>query len=213
MSWLDKFKKKRGAEPEPPAPTEEELEIEINQLGAEMGGVIPRLEKGNVDLELVCAKLADLFRDMDRDPVPSETAMAELQGLNLESQRRLAIAVSYLEDPATRKAFSKIAGLMITSQAMGMLQGFAKDHHLLTIEILNESPLRREEFIRHFIALLKCRVANETPSASHDRLERLDYRKLLAAAEKAKTSASERTAYLKKLQEEQERKLGRRSKF
>jgi hypothetical protein len=46
-----------------------------------------------------------------------------------------------------------------------------------------------------------------------DRLERLDYRQLLAAVEAAKLSAEERTAYLRKLQEEQEQKLGRRSKF
>ena len=53
----------------------------------------------------------------------------------------------------------------------------------------------------------------ERAEESHTRLQRLDYRQLLAEAEKAKVSAEQRTAYIRKLQEEQEQKLGRRGKI
>ena len=66
-----------------------------------------------------------------------------------------------------------------------MLMGFAREQDLLTVTLLLESPLRREEFVRHFVARIKGVFYGETPAESEDRLRRLNYRALLAEAEKA----------------------------
>ena len=93
------------------------------------------------------------------------------------------------------------------------LFAFAREHLLLTVSLLHESPLRREEFARHFVAHFGGEFLGETPQDSAVRLRRLDYRTLLGEAEKAKVSAQDRVAHLRRLQEEQEKLLGRRSKF
>jgi hypothetical protein len=72
---------------------------------------------------------------------------------------------------------------------------------------------RREEFVRHFIARIGGKILGEDPADSEDRLRRLDYGTLLEEAERASSSAEDRLAYLKKLQQEQESKLGGRSKI
>jgi Flp pilus assembly protein TadD len=84
---------------------------------------------------------------------------------------------------------------------------------MLTLELLRQSSLRVEEFARHFLARLEAAVASETVAQSRARLQRLDYAQLLAEAERAKVSAEERVAYLRKLQQKQEQLLSRRGKW
>ena len=64
-----------------------------------------------------------------------------------------------------------------------------------------------------FVALLGATVQGETPQDSRRRLERLDYRKLLAQAQEAQKSAEGRVQRLRELQEEQERRRPRRGKW
>jgi hypothetical protein len=87
--------------------------------------------------------------------------------------------------------------------------GLARELPLLTMELLRQSELRIEEFARNFIARLGATVAGETPQQSRDRLHRLDYARLLEEAEQAKVSAEERMEYIRKLQEEQDKKTRR----
>lgn len=208
MSW---FGKSKGQNPDPPkanAPSG----IFLNALGVAMMASLPTMEKAPVDLELLRARLADLSRDMNREPMAPEEFMRQAGALDTESQRRFALAVRGLDDGETRAAFNRIAESSIPD-AMALLFNFGREYNLLTIELLLESPLRREELVRHFIARLGSPVAGESPADSEERLRRLDYRTLLAEAERAKLSAEERLAYLKKLQEQQESRLGRRSKI
>lgn len=83
----------------------------------------------------------------------------------------------------------------------------------LTMELLVESPLRIEEFVRHFLARLGAGVEGETVQAAQARLERLDYRNLLAEAERARESAEERMEVLRKLQEDLEARRMPRGKW
>lgn len=208
MKWFGKPKgAKANPQPPPAAPG-----IYINALGAAMMASLNAMEKSVVDLDLIRARLADFCRDHELQPLEPDEFMRDARSLDVESQKRFALAVAGLDDAATRKAFGRIAQSSAAG-AMSLLLEFAREHNLLTIELIIESPLRREELVRHFIARLGSPVAGETESDAKDRLRRLDYRMLLQEAERAKLSAEERLAYLKKLQEQQESKLGRRSKI
>jgi hypothetical protein len=91
--------------------------------------------------------------------------------------------------------------------------GLARSTPLLTMELLRQGQLRVEEFARHFLARLGAQVAGETAAQSRERLERLDYEGLLAEAERARDSAEGRMDYLRRLQEEQDRRRPRRGKW
>ncbi len=170
------------------------------------------LENAAVDLELLCARLADLCRDQQAEPPDPDQFLREGQSLDAESQRRLALVVRGFDEESTRTAFLR-AGASNPAARVPALFAFTREHSLLTVSLLLESPLRREEFARHLINHLGSGVLGEKPEDSADRLRRLDYRALLAEAERAKVSAQDRVAYLRRLQEEQEKLLGHRSKF
>jgi hypothetical protein len=67
--------------------------------------------------------------------------------------------------------------------------GVARTSPLLTLDVLGRSPLRVEEFARRLLAGLGLAVRGEAARASRERLERLDYGRLLAEAERARRSA------------------------
>lgn len=187
--------------------------IELNALGASMMSSLAFLEKGEVDLELLRARIADFFRDISRDPMDPDEIGQQASELDIESQRRLALVVNGFSDNEARSAFIRKIGPASAVEAVAILVGFARGHELLTVSLLLESPLRREEFVRHFVAQIGGEILGEDPADSAERLRRLDYRKLLEEADRARSSAEDRLAYLKKLQQEQESKLGRRSKI
>ena len=186
--------------------------INLHSLIATMLQVLAGLENATPDLELLRARVADLCRDRQAEPPNPEQFLSDAQALNVESQRRFALAVQGLDEASARAAFLRGRGANPTA-GVSALFAFAREHELLTATLLMESPMRCEEFARNFIVHLGGSVLGENPDESRDRLRRLDYRTLLAEAERAKLSAEGRIAYLRKLQAEQEQKLGRRSKF
>jgi hypothetical protein len=212
MNWFSKLKGSNKNAPRPAA-SEAVSGIYLNALGGAMMASLHALEKAPVDLELLRARLADLCRDLDCEPMDPEEFMRQASALDTDSQRRFALAVAGLDDKPTHAAFTQNLRSASVPQALEMVFDFARKQDLLTVELLIESSLRREEFVRHFISQLGSPVAGETPADSQDRLRRLDYRTLLAEAERAKLSAEDRIAYLKKLQEKQESQLGGRSKI
>jgi hypothetical protein len=187
--------------------------IILNALGSVMMSSLASLEKGDVDLELLRARVADFYRDLSREPMNPDEFIQQAKALDSEAQRRLALATNGLSDGGARAAFTKAIGQAAAAEGVALLTSFARDLDLLTVTLLLESPLRREEFVRHFVARIGGVFHGESPTDSEDLLRRLDYRVLLAEAEKARLSAGDRMAYLKKLQQEQEQKLGRRSKI
>ena len=170
------------------------------------------LENAPVDLELMGARLADVCRDQETEPPDIDQFLRDARELEVESQRRLALIIQGLNEKPAGAAFIRQAAADSSARASSLF-AFAREHALLTVSVLIDSPLRREEFARHLITHLGETVQGEDPEVSRERLRRLDYRTLLADAERAKASAEERVAYLRRLQEEQEQKLGRRSKF
>ena len=210
MRWF--FCKPTAApESQRPAPTPTNVVV-LQSLDATMLHALAGLENAAVDLELLRARLADLCRDQQAEPLDADHFMKQAQSLDAESQRRLALAVRGLEDGMAQRAFTRPGATSPAARVEGLF-AFAREHLLLTVSLLHESPLRREEFARHFVAHFGGEFLGETPQDSADRLRRLDYRTLLGEAEKAKVSAQDRVAHLRRLQEEQEKLLGRRSKF
>ena len=209
MNWF--FKRKSQA---PPAAKPQATANQINFmiLGNHMMMGLPELENGSVDVPLLCARLADFQRDARIQPVEPVTVTTALENLDVDSRKKVSLLVRGLNDVPTRTVFLALNGSNAEKQ-LAFLCSCATDQKLLTIPILLESALRKEEFIRHFIHQLGATVAGETPSESQERLRRLDYGALLAEADQARASAADRVAYLKKLQEEQEQRLGRRGKM
>jgi hypothetical protein len=70
----------------------------------------------------------------------------------------------------------------------------AKASSLVTLELLQGGPLRREELARRLVLGLGGSVAGERLPDSRAALERLDYGRLMAEAERAKRAAAERSA-------------------
>jgi hypothetical protein len=83
----------------------------------------------------------------------------------------------------------------------------------LTLGLLGQSGLRVEELGRRLLAALGACVRGETAQASRNRLERLDYERLLAEAERAKQAAASRLEELRELQDRQEQSRPRRGKW
>jgi hypothetical protein len=96
--------------------------------------------------------------------------------------------------------------------ALGFL-GVAQTTPLLTLDVLARGPLRLEELARRLLAGLGLGVRGEAAQASRERLERLDYGRLLAEAERAREAAAGRMEKLHKLQDEQEHNRARRGKW
>jgi hypothetical protein len=190
------------------------VEIELPGVQDRLAEAVPRLEGKEVEPDLMRAQLADHYRDLAVEPLLPSEFDALTAGMDDESWRRLALAIDALAVDEVRRALPKLLdGDGVRGQVEAAFVGLARGTPLLTLELLRQSALRVEEFARHFVARLGASVLGETPAQSRARLERLDYTQLLAEAERAKVSAADRMAYLKKLQEKQEALLARRGKW
>ncbi|OAD19961.1 hypothetical protein THIOM_004364 [Candidatus Thiomargarita nelsonii] len=171
------------------------------------------IEKGQqkVDMQLVHARLADHYRDMELNFIAPQDFDILVEQLNEEARQRLALAVAGLDHDELKKALCVKTDRV--EQIKRCFFNFAMETNLLRMELLRQSPLRVEEFARQFLARLGAEIEGETYAESQQRLARLDYRSLLKEAEQAKASAEERMDYLRQLREDQERRLGRRGKF
>lgn len=167
-----------------------------------------------LDPMLLCARLADGYRDAGMEPMAADDVATRLHNLDGDGLRRFALAVSAASEDQVIAALPKLAGSGgAAEQVDTVFFAMPMRAPLLTPELVRESILRAEEYARHFINLLGAEVEGESHAASRDRLARLDYGKLLAAAERAKVSAEERAEYLRKLIEEQEKRMAPRGKW
>lgn len=166
------------------------------------------------DLELTRARLADHCRDASLLPLQTEEFDRAASVLDADGQRRLALLVSLLELEAVRTAVAQLANTWPVHQIVSSaLTGLAQDTSLLTLEVLAQSEQRVEELARRFLAAIRASINGETAEDSKKRLNKLDYGRLLAEADKAKTAAAERAERLRQLQEQQEQRRGRRGKW
>jgi hypothetical protein len=131
-----------------------------------------------------------------------------LDPLDAEGRGRFALAVALLDEPEVRSRAAALFAALRPSVGPVVVD-LAYRTAPVTLELVRESPLRAEEFCRHLIAHLGAGVRGESAEESARQLERLDYGRLLAEAERAKMSAADRLEYLRKLQAERAPRRGK----
>ena len=188
------------------------VKLDIATIQAHFAKAVPRVAEPVP--ELLRARFADRCRDVGLTPVLPEEFDAAVAEIDLETWRRLALFISVLDVDAVQEALPKLAAARPVPELLAAaFTGLARAANLLTIEVLGQSPLRLEELARLFVAKLGAAIAGESAAESQKKLERLDYGRLLAEAEKARASAAERADRLRKLQDEQEQRRTRRGKW
>ena len=164
-----------------------------------------------VDPDLTRARLADHCRNAGLLPILPEEYDRAAAGLDAEGQRRLAALVALFDFEPVRAAIAQLAASFQTHQIVSAaFTGLALDTPLLTVEVLSQSEQRVEELARKFLAAIRATINGEAADESKKRLQRLDYARLLAEADKARDAAKERADRLRQLQEQQELRRGRR---
>lgn len=154
---------------------------------------------------LVRARLADACRDLKlRPPMGVEFQNCWSQ-LNEEQRLRFCILTDGLEVPELAAAVQRLCTKGVAEPVLSLLQQQTAQLQYLSGSILQESDIRLEEFARHFCAAWKVEIQGESPAASAARLHAIDFGRLMQEANAARASAEERLAYLRELQEEQEK--------
>lgn len=166
-----------------------------------LGQLAPALETKDIEPLMIQARLADHYRDLDLEPLPPTKFEVMVAGLDAESWRRFALAIGPLDNVEIRSVLTTTK-TSVPQQVQAGFVAMATQTEVLTLSILRQSDIRLEEFARHLAAYLEIGWRGETPEQSKERLYQLDYKRLLAEAEEAKTQAEDRMEYLRKKQEE-----------
>jgi hypothetical protein len=204
MPLLDRLLGRKGRPPQ----------LDLAVVDAALAGALARAAGRPADPDLVRARLADRCRDVKLEPLLPEEFEALAYALDAEAWGRLALLVGLLDVEAVRAVLPALAaGGPLRDLLNTAFFGLARETPLLTAELLRLAPLRVQELARRFIAALGAAVRGETAAVSQQRLERLDYGRLLAEAERAKQAAEGRMEELRRLQDEQEQRRPRRGKW
>ena len=186
------------------------VEVDLPSLMAAIEQELPLIADRELDPLLVRARLADRLRDAGVLP-PLPAAVEELtDDFGVEDWRRLALLLGSAEEPSVRGSGEALFGAEAWRVAF---VDVASDRGLLTVEVLRRGPLRVEELARAFVAALGARIQGETEEASRERLQRLDYTRLLNEANLAKMEAEQRAEYLKAIQQREAEARTRRGKW
>ncbi len=189
-------------------------QLDLAVLQAHLTEATTRYAGAAIELDLVRARLADRCRDAGIKPLLPDEFNVMAGRLDEEAGRRLALLVSTLDLGGVREALAVLAVRWPLGELVrAAFTGVARETPLLTLPLLRQSPLRVEELARRFLAGLGASVQGESAAVSRQRLERLDYGRLLAEAERAKEAAADRIEHLRRLQEEQEQRRPRRGKW
>ncbi len=187
--------------------TEPGASIQLDALIATLGRATGELESAAEDAALVRARLADCCRDANVRPVSEAEFNNVWNGFDQEHQWRFCVLIAPLYLPEVGSRLAPLCqAARVASPVLKMLQELTTDHHLLTGSVLQQSDVRLEELARHFCAQWRLPIEGETADASETRRQQIDFRRLMKEAESARASADERLAYLRRLQEEEEKK-------
>ncbi len=189
------------------------ISLDLDSIMESVHSEASHWEEEEIQGELLIARLADCCRDAQLDPAEPEVAAKHFAAWNPMAQQRMAMCVEMLIDVVEE---DDLAHLFQDTKGAGLfhhLAGLIDATEQLSPELIHQSPLRVEEFARHFIARLGAQVEGEAPQESQARLERLDYGTLLAEAERARSSAEEQLEHLRKLQEDLDARFQPRGKW
>lgn len=187
------FKKSSLVEPSQPAPKAEvtllpeSVPISLDSVLAVMADVLREFESSIADVDVARAKWADLARDLGMNPFDP----LEFDGLTTNFDRaaaaRMALIVVMLERGAiSRDVLGRILDQRIRTATKGGIVEPVQASNLVTLELLAQSPLRREELARRVILGFGASIRGEKLADSRAALDRLDYGRLMAEANRAR---------------------------
>lgn len=163
---------------------------------------------------LARARFADACRDASVQPIEKTTFENEWRQFDDEHQQRFGVLTAGFEIPAAARQLPQHSEGEQAPSAFKLLVMLTNELHLLTIDVLQQSDVRLEEFSRHFCFQWKLPIEGETSTESSERLHAIDFGRLMKEAESAKASAEDRLAYLRELQKkEEETRRPRRGKW
>jgi hypothetical protein len=177
-------------------------EWDLRTMTQRLSELAPVLETKQIEPPLIQARLADHYRELNLEPVPPSQFDPLVYNLDPESWRRLALAVGTLDHPDIRSTLANLTMTVVEQVKTGFVS-MATKTDALTLSLLRQSDVRIEEFARHFAGHLGVFWHGESAEQSKQRLQQLDYKRLLAEADEAKKQAEERMEYLRKKQKEE----------
>lgn len=192
------FKKSSLVEPSRPAPQveatllPESVPVPLEPLMTTMVEALGEFDASMADLDVARAKWADLCRDQSMDPLDP----LEMDGLTTNFDRgavqRLALIVVLLERGAIqREMLTRLVNRRVRTATKGGIVEPAQSSRLVTLELLAQSPLRREELARRIILGFGASVRGEKLAESRTALERLDYGRLMDESNRARQALRE----------------------
>src|SRR5262245_17637560 len=117
-------KKKAPAAPEPRSevtPQAPRPEWDLRTVTQRLNELTPTLETKEIDPSLVQARLADHYRELNREPVPPPEFDSVVHGLDEESWRRLALAVGTLDHTDIRSALANLTTAVVEQVRSGFV--------------------------------------------------------------------------------------------
>lgn len=192
------FKKSSIVEPSRPAPQvdapllPESVPVPLEPLMTTMVEVLGEFDRSMADLDVARAKWADVCRDESMDPLDP----LEMDGLTTNfdtgAVERLALIVVLLERGAIhRELLARLLDRRLRTATKGGIVEPAQSSRLVTLELLAQSPLRREELARRVILGFGASVRGEKIGESRASLERLDYGRLMDESNRARRALRE----------------------
>ena len=170
------FKKKKPGEAAPEsasksAPDAPRPEWNLRTLTQRLSELA--LETKEIEPVLIQARLADHYRELNLEPVTPSQFDRIVHDLDLESWRRLALAVGTLDHADIRPPLAILTTPVVQQVQIGFV-GMARHTDALTLSLLQQSDIRIEEFARHFAGQLGVFWHGETAEQSKRRLHQLE---------------------------------------
>lgn len=179
--------------------------INIDEVITTLGSAAAAWETCTIFPELIRARLADVCRDALIRPASATAFREHWQPFDEAHQRRFGLLLSVCDLETVQSRFAQWAGSHNQSNVLlTLFHTLTTGLPLLTIDVVSQSDVRLEELARHFCKHAELPIAGETTDASTARLSEIDFARLIAEADAARSSAEDRMAYLRKMQEEQE---------
>lgn len=194
---------------EAPPPTPK-AEWKIDPLVIQISRLATAWEERVVSPVLVCARWGDVCRDAGQSPLAPVEFERSTKWFDMSAMHRLWLAINLFDTTMGQQVLTQIIKTSASAVYFGGLIPAVEETPLLTGKLFRQSDLRCEEFARRLSDKLKVGIVGETEIESASKLDRLDYTRLVAEAEKARSSAAERMTYLtQKLEEEQAKRRPR----
>ncbi len=165
----------------------EAVPVAIVPIEAAMIETLAEFDSALADVDVARAKMADVCRDLQLDPLEPLEWDTLATNFDRHAVERLSLIVLLLERGVIPKeTLRRILEKRIRTAVKDGIVEPARVSSLVTLDLLAQSPLRREELARRVVLGLGASVAGERLADSRAALERLDYGRLLAESNRAR---------------------------